>query len=91
MPTGARSAVRVYGLGTLEGHGLPPDVTDPEREAHRALGELEQRLIGLISADDWLPAGAWLDDEWHAYQPAALRMLVRNADNDEPEAEWHRG
>ena len=76
-------AVRVYALGTLDADALPTGISDSEREAHRALAALEQRLITL---DDWLPAGAWVDEEWQAYLPDALRLLVRNADNDEPDA-----
>jgi len=80
--------VRVYALGVLDAEAMPPGMTDSEREAHRALSALEQRLIRL---DGWLPAGAWVDDEWQAYQPDALRLLVRNADNDEPDRGGIRG
>jgi hypothetical protein len=75
--------VRVYALGTLDADALPPGMTASERGAHRALAALEQRLITL---DDWLPRGAWVEHEWQAYLPKALRLLVRNADNDEPDA-----
>jgi hypothetical protein len=85
---GREVVVRVYALGTLDADALPPGVTNSEREAHRALAALEQRLATL---DSWLPAGAWLDDEWQPYQPEALRLLVRNADNDEPDASGIQG
>ena len=87
---GREVTVRVYGLGTLDADALPPGVTAAEREAHEALYELEQRLIRLISTDAWLPADAWTD-EWRPYEPDAMRLLVRNADNDEPENSGVKG
>lgn len=85
---GREVVVRVYALGTLDASALPPGVTDSERQAHEALTALEQRLATL---DRWLPAGAWVDDERRAYQPDALRLLVRNADNDQPDASGIQG
>ena len=85
---GREVVVRVYALGTLDPSALPPGVTDSERDAHEALTALEERLATL---DQWLPANSWVDDEWQAYQPDALRLLVRNADNDEPDASGIQG
>jgi hypothetical protein len=85
---GREVVVRVYALGTLDASALPPGVTNAERDAHEALAALEQRLATL---DQWLPAGAWVDAAWQSYQPEALRLLVRNADNDEPDASGIRG
>ena len=85
---GREVVVRVYALGTVDGNELPPGVTVSERQAHQALTALEQRLATL---DQWLPASAWIDDEWQAYRPDALRLLVRNADNDEPDASGIQG
>ncbi len=85
---GREVVVRVYALGTVDGNGLPPGVTDLRAPGPRALTALEQRLATL---DQWLPASAWVDDEWQAYRPDALRLLVRNADNDEPDASGIQG
>jgi len=85
---GREVVVRVYALGTLDPSALPPGVTDSERDAHEDLTALEERLATL---DQWLPANSWVDDEWQAYQPDALRLLVRNADNDEPDASGIQG
>ena len=74
--------VAVYGLGTLDPGHECPGMSTTESAAHRALQTLGERLTSL---EAWLPASAWAEAAWHAYQPDALRLLVRNADADPPD------
>ena len=74
--------VAVYGLGTLGPGGGCQGVSSAEVAAHQTLQNLTDRLTNL---DAWLPATAWAETTWHPYQPAALRLLVRNADADPPD------
>jgi hypothetical protein len=73
--------VKVFGLGTLDPAVSCPGVTAAEYAAHAKLMILQDRLM---NPDGWLPAGAWAD-AWEPYQPEAMRLVVRNADNDEPD------
>ena len=73
--------VVVYALGTLD-PGSYPGISADELAAHSALSGLLERL-GAI--DEWMPAYDWTDATWQAYQPDALRLVVRNADADAPD------
>jgi hypothetical protein len=74
--------VSVYALGTFDTSHPPEGIGGGELAAHRALGQLSQRLTML---DAWLPPGAWVDDESRAFAPDAFRLLVRRADSDAPD------
>lgn len=74
--------LKVYGLGAFDPPGNYPGVSADELTANRTLSSLFQQLGNL---DALLPAGSWVDDSWQAYQPEALRLLVRNADADPPD------
>ncbi len=86
---GREVVVRVYALGTLD-RGCAAPRRDQLR-ARRPTGPWPRSSSGSPPWTSWLPAGAWLDDEWQPYQPDALRLLVRNADNDEPDASGIQG
>jgi len=73
--------IRVYALGILSPGDNHPGVSAAELAAHVALNHLMERLMSL---DSWLPASAWVDVGWTAYRPDAMRLLVRNADADQP-------
>jgi hypothetical protein len=81
---GREVTVQVYGLGTVAfpGQEPPPNFPAAELAAHTALQTLVDRLTTI---DQWLPASSWADAAWHAYEPTALRLLVRNADADPPD------
>ncbi len=79
---GREVKVLVYGLGTLDPGGQCPGISAAEKAAHRTLQNLSERLTNL---EAWLPATAWADPTWRPYQPIALRLLVRNADADQPD------
>jgi hypothetical protein len=79
---GTSVEVSIYGLGTLDPANVPPGVAPEEMAAHGALMELSTQLTSL---DQLLGADAWADAEWHAYEPTALRLLVRPADADVPD------
>lgn len=74
--------VVVYALGTFDSGGSHPGMSADELAAHRALSGLLERLGAM---DDWMPAYDWAEATWHAYQPDALRLVVRNADADPPD------
>lgn len=71
--------VAVYALGMSQGGGaaLPAD----EAAAGKALLTLAQRLEDL----SWLPADDWVDSTSVPYDPPAVRLLVRNADGEQPD------
>ncbi len=71
--------VSVYALGLLSGSDPPTTMGAREREAHRVLAPLATRLGSL---DSWIPESAWAEIAWHPYRSDALRLLVRNADDD---------
>ncbi|MDQ2940803.1 MAG: hypothetical protein M3R05_01285 [Chloroflexota bacterium] len=75
--------VSVYALGMLDVTNPPPGLSRNELLAHRALTTLDQQLQSL---EQWLPADAWADTGWKPYQPEALRLHVRNADAEPPDA-----
>lgn len=79
---GREVEVVVYGLGTLDPAGEYRGISAAEIAAHGVLLRLNERLANL---DAWLGAGMWAEPAWHAYQPDAMRLLVRNADADPPE------
>lgn len=66
--------VSVGGLGMAS-----PNAGERERQAHAMLASLSEDLSAL---DQLVPESAWDETAWHPYEPAALRLLVRNADND---------
>lgn len=73
--------VTVYGLGILDAGSSCTGVSADELAMHVTLNRLSARLSGL---DSWLPAGSW-SDEWQTFRPQAMRLIVRNADADEPD------
>jgi hypothetical protein len=73
---GHEATVSFYALGTTQ--ELPAD----ESAAQDSLVSLEQRLTTL---DSVLGASNWADAAWHAFQPTALRLFVRNADAEAPD------
>lgn len=72
--------VSFYALGMLG--ASDPEVVAEEVAAQRALLLLAQRLTDL----SWLPTADWADPTSRAYVPAALRLLVRSADGEQPDA-----
>ena len=79
---GREVQVLVYGLGTLDPGGHCPGIAAAEMAAQRTLQDLSGRLANL---EAWLPVTAWAEPTWRPYQPSALRLLVRNADGDQPD------
>ena len=79
---GREVQVSVYALGLLTGSEAPATMGAREREAHRVLGPLAEKLGTL---DSWIPESAWAEIAWHPYRSDALRLLVRNADSDPPD------
>ena len=73
--------VTVYGLGILNAGSSCTGVSADELAMHVTLNRLTARLSDL---DSWLPAGSWADG-WQDYRPDAMRLIVRNADADEPD------
>lgn len=69
--------VRVYALGIVDGE--MSDVSEEERAAHLALGQL---LDDLDSLDTWIGSAGWVDAAWQPYEAEALRLLVRVADGE---------
>jgi hypothetical protein len=76
---GREVQVSVYALGLLTGSDAPATMAAREREAHRVLAPLAEKLGTL---DSWIPESAWAEIAWHPYRSAALRLLVRTADKD---------
>jgi len=80
---GREVEVRVYALGILdpEQGGDWPQISSEEREAHRDLHRLSDRLMSL---DAWLPAAAWADPSWQPFTGDTIRLLVRSVDGESP-------
>lgn len=74
--------IAVYALGALETGTATNGVSAEEIAAHRALTSLAGQLTSL----DPRVAGAWSDPQSRPYRASALRLLVRNADADAPDA-----
>jgi hypothetical protein len=68
--------ISVYALG------MGSQMSSDEAGAQQRLASLEQRLTTL---DSVLTKSSWTDAGWHAFQPTALRLFVRNADADPPD------
>ena len=79
---GREVEVVVFGLGTLDPAGNYPTISAAEIAAHGVLQRLSDRLM---NPDSWLGEGLWAEPAWRAYQPEAMRLLVRNADADPPD------
>lgn len=79
---GRQVTILVYGLGTLPEGNTQAGISAEELATHAALLHLSERLMNL---DAWLPASGWADPDWTPFQPDALRLLVRNADADQPD------
>jgi hypothetical protein len=78
--SGRRVTVSVYALGIAPGSGTsapPPD----EAAAASALQALARRLADL----SWLPASDWIDAASRPFEPTALRLLVQDADAEQPD------
>lgn len=70
--------VRVYALGIVDG-GMS-DISEEERAAHLALGQ----LVGdLESLDAWIGSAGWVDAAWQPYEAEAVRLVVRAADGEQ--------
>lgn len=90
---GREMTVSVYGLGFIDAAHPPPNVPAAEINAHRVLTTLSERLATL---DSWLPASAWEAEVWHGYEPAALRLYLRDTTGEpaepgipaEPARDW---
>ena len=80
---GGDATIRVYALGIVSAGDSHPGISSAELAAHAALYTLNTRLMDL---DSWLPDGSWAEAEWTAYRPDTLRLLVRNADAEQPDA-----
>jgi len=80
---GREVTILVYGLGTLPTDTSQTGISAEELATHAALLHLSERLTNL---DAWLPPSAWADPGWTPFKPAALRLLVRNADADPPDS-----
>jgi len=80
---GREVEVRVYALGILDPQqGADwPQISSEEREAHRDLLALSDRLMTL---DAWLPAEGWADPSWQPFTGDAIRLAVRNVDGESP-------
>jgi hypothetical protein len=72
---GAEVSLSVYALGIGVDDGVPAD----EARARALLGNLDARLATL---ETWLPGAAWADARSAPFQPAALRLLVRDASDE---------
>jgi hypothetical protein len=80
--------VDVYGLDRVAAEGMEAQLPADERVAHEALAELQADLMDLES---WMPVEEWADPEWQAYEPPAIRLLIGNADNEEPNPDGSGG
>ena len=77
---GDEITVAVYGLGTLPaGQELPEGISSAEVEAHATLQRLQDQMMTL---DTTLPEDAWEEEAWRPYEPAALRLYVRDVSNE---------
>ncbi len=75
---GREVVTSIYALGIVgDGNSLPPSFPEDELAAHETLNAL---VSDLSFVDDLVPATEWLSD-WTGYEPAALRLLVANADD----------
>lgn len=87
---GATVEVSIYGLGTIDPEAPPPGMPAHEVAAYRAL----LQLSNLLSVPDGAVAPSdWADETWRPYEPASLRLSVRDAtgepgDGTESFAEW---
>jgi len=79
---GREVEVVVYALGILDPAAQNPGISATEIAAHAALLRLSERLSNL---DGWLGDGMWAEPSWHPFEPAAMRLIVRNADADPPD------
>jgi len=79
---GREVTIRVYALGIVSPGESHPGISAEELAAHAALLRLSDRLTTL---ELWLPADAWAGPS-SAYKPDAMRLLVRNADGDQPDS-----
>jgi hypothetical protein len=76
--------VRVYALGLIGlGGGGFLEMSSEEQRAHVALSALQADLLDL---EAWIPATGWADPEWAPYRADALRLVVSNADGEQPSA-----
>lgn len=80
---GRDARIAVYALGAFDPSAAPNGVSADEIAAHGALAALSARLTTL---DSWLGAAAWSHRQSEPYRASALRLLVRNADADAPDA-----
>jgi hypothetical protein len=80
---GREVVVTVYALGFLDPNAQAPGMTQAEIAAHQVLQRLNDRLTQL---DASLPASAWADAGWQPFEPEVLRLYVRDATADPPEA-----
>jgi hypothetical protein len=80
--------VDVYGLDRVAAEGMEAELPADEHMAHEALAAVETYLLDL---DPWIPAEEWADPVWQTYEPPAIRLLVGNVDNEEPNPDGSGG
>jgi len=81
---GREVTISVYALGLVDPSTQPPQgMSGAEIAAHQVLRRLLDRLQ---QPETWLPDAAFADDGWHAYEPDAFRLYVRDATGDVPDA-----
>jgi len=79
---GRTVTILVYALGIVQPDDSQSGMSKDELAVHASLLHLGERLMTL---EAWLPATAWADSSSAPYQPDAMRLLVRNADDDPPD------
>ncbi len=80
--------VDVYALDMVAEQGLQAQLPADERPTHETLAALQADLLDL---DSWIPAEEWADAEWQTYEPPAIRLLIGNVDNEEPNPDGSGG
>ncbi len=80
--------VDVYGLGAPAEQGLADQLTPDEQAAQDALVAVRDDLTDIESL---VPADQWADAEWQPYEPQAIRLLIGNADAEEPNPDGSGG
>ena len=79
---GQEVTVVVYALNEFDTTGNTSSVSSEEIATYRTLSRLNERLSTL---EQWLPASDWADPGWTPFAPGALRLIVRDASDDQPD------
>ncbi|MGH2356480.1 MAG: hypothetical protein ACRDGJ_00525, partial [Candidatus Limnocylindria bacterium] len=81
---GREVTINVYALGVFDPSTQPPQgMSAAEVAAHQVLVRLMNRLQ---QPETWLAADAFADEGWQPYKAEALRLYVRDATADVPDA-----